>query len=53
MSYSFQCTSYVTGQMALFLKHEAEMHGTYTIQQINVYPTGVQVRLQLGYQLEP
>lgn len=29
--------------MALFLKQEAELHGTYTVQQINIYPTGVQV----------
>ncbi len=40
--------------MALFLKHEAELHKTYTVQQINMYPTGVQVCLKdllsyLGY----
>jgi hypothetical protein len=40
--YSFQCTSYVGGQMALWLKYEASLHGTYTVAQINVYPTGVQ-----------
>ncbi|KAH8588605.1 vitamin H transporter [Bisporella sp. PMI_857] len=38
----FQCTSYVGGQMALWLKYEASLHGTYTVAQINVYPTGVQ-----------
>ncbi|KAF2445462.1 MFS general substrate transporter [Karstenula rhodostoma CBS 690.94] len=38
----FQCTSYVGGQMAIWLKHEADMHGTYTIEQINLIPTGVQ-----------
>ncbi|KAJ5455840.1 uncharacterized protein N7458_004104 [Penicillium daleae] len=38
----FQCTSYVGGQMALWLKYEAEQHGTYTIPQINTIPTGVQ-----------
>ncbi|RYP66643.1 hypothetical protein DL769_005975 [Monosporascus sp. CRB-8-3] len=39
----FQCTSYATGQMALWLKHEAELHGTWTVQQINILPTGVQM----------
>ncbi|RYP93820.1 hypothetical protein DL770_000016 [Monosporascus sp. CRB-9-2] len=39
----FQCTSYATGQMALWLKHEAELHGTWTVQQINILPTGVQL----------
>ncbi|PSN65477.1 MFS general substrate transporter [Corynespora cassiicola Philippines] len=38
----FQCTSYVGGQMALWLKHEAELNGTYTVQEINLIPTGVQ-----------
>ncbi|KAJ5742310.1 hypothetical protein N7533_011719 [Penicillium manginii] len=38
----FQCTTYVGGQMALWLKHEAEKHGTYTIPEINTIPTGVQ-----------
>ncbi|PIG83917.1 vitamin H transporter [Aspergillus arachidicola] len=38
----FQCTSYVGGQMALWLKYEAEQHGTYTVPQINTIPTGVQ-----------
>ncbi|KXH50347.1 vitamin H transporter [Colletotrichum simmondsii] len=38
----FQCTSYVAGQMALWLKHEATLHGTYTVAEINVIPTGVQ-----------
>ena len=28
--------------MALWLKHEAELNGTYTIQEINLIPTGVQ-----------
>lgn len=40
--YSFQCTSYVGGQMGLWLKYEADNHGTYTVAQINIYPTGVQ-----------
>ena len=39
---SFQCTSYVGGQMALWLKYETQEHGTYTIPQINTIPTGVQ-----------
>ncbi|KAM0807021.1 putative Major facilitator superfamily (MFS) profile domain-containing protein [Seiridium cardinale] len=38
----FQCTSYVGGQMGLWLKYEADTHGTYTVSQINIYPTGVQ-----------
>ncbi|KAL0938069.1 Pantothenate transporter liz1-like protein 7 [Colletotrichum truncatum] len=38
----FQCTSYVGGQMAAWLKKEADMNGTYTIEQINLIPTGVQ-----------
>ncbi|KAK2753412.1 hypothetical protein FQN55_003541 [Onygenales sp. PD_40] len=38
----FQCTSYVAGQMALWLKDEAKLHGTYTVPQINTIPTGVQ-----------
>lgn len=28
--------------MALWLKHEATVNGTYTVAQINVIPTGVQ-----------
>lgn len=28
--------------MALWLKHEATLHGTYTVAEINVIPTGVQ-----------
>ena len=28
--------------MILWLKHEADLHGTWTIAQINVIPTGVQ-----------
>jgi hypothetical protein len=28
--------------MALWLKYEAEQHGTYTIPEINTIPTGVQ-----------
>jgi hypothetical protein len=39
---SFQCTSYVGGQMNIWLKYEADTHGTYTIPQVNIYPTGVQ-----------
>ncbi|ETS80960.1 hypothetical protein PFICI_08489 [Pestalotiopsis fici W106-1] len=38
----FQCTSYVGGQMNIWLKYEADTHGTYTIPQVNIYPTGVQ-----------
>ncbi|KAJ0335777.1 hypothetical protein COL922a_008791 [Colletotrichum nupharicola] len=38
----FQCTSYVSGQMALWLKHEADLNGTWTVAQINTIPTGVQ-----------
>ncbi|OAG11472.1 MFS general substrate transporter [Paraphaeosphaeria sporulosa] len=38
----FQCTSYVGGQMAIWLKYEADKHGTYTIEEINLIPTGVQ-----------
>lgn len=38
----FQCTSYVGGQMAIWLKYEADKHGTYTIEDINLIPTGVQ-----------
>ncbi|OOQ91738.1 putative vitamin H transporter [Penicillium brasilianum] len=33
---------YVGGQMALWLKHEATLHGTYTVPEINTIPTGVQ-----------
>ncbi|KAJ4303465.1 hypothetical protein N0V90_002360 [Kalmusia sp. IMI 367209] len=38
----FQCTTYVGGQMTIWLKYEADKHGTYTIEQINLIPTGVQ-----------
>ncbi|KAL4794270.1 major facilitator superfamily domain-containing protein [Aspergillus venezuelensis] len=38
----FQCTSYVAGQMILWLKDQADTHGTWTISQINMIPTGVQ-----------
>ncbi|OCT50355.1 putative transporter SEO1 [Cladophialophora carrionii] len=38
----FQCSSYATGQMSLWLKDEATKHGTYTVAQINIIPTGVQ-----------
>ncbi|WQF88315.1 Putative major facilitator superfamily, MFS transporter superfamily [Colletotrichum destructivum] len=38
----FQCTSYVGGQMQAWLKKEADMNGTYTIEEINLIPTGVQ-----------
>ncbi|KAF7547511.1 hypothetical protein G7Z17_g7674 [Cylindrodendrum hubeiense] len=38
----FQCTSYIAGQMILWLKHEADLNGTWTVAQINVIPTGVQ-----------
>ena len=38
----FQCTSYVGGQMAIWLKYEADKNGTYTIEEINLIPTGVQ-----------
>ncbi|OBT61876.1 hypothetical protein VE03_08756 [Pseudogymnoascus sp. 23342-1-I1] len=38
----FQCTSYPTGQMVLWLKDEAKKHGTYSIAQINTIPTAVQ-----------
>ncbi|KAF1979605.1 MFS general substrate transporter [Bimuria novae-zelandiae CBS 107.79] len=38
----FQCTTYVGGQMAIWLKYEADHHGTYTIEKINLIPTGVQ-----------
>jgi hypothetical protein len=36
-AYSFQCTTYVAGQMTLWLKDEG-----YSVAQINVYSTGVQ-----------
>lgn len=39
---SFQCTSYVAGQMILWLKDMADRNGTWTIPQINMIPTGVQ-----------
>ena len=39
---SFQCSSYVAGQMILWLKHEADVNGTFTVSQINMIPTGVQ-----------
>jgi hypothetical protein len=39
---SFQCSSYVAGQMILWLKHEADVNGTFTVSQINIIPTGVQ-----------
>ncbi|KAH8819893.1 major facilitator superfamily domain-containing protein [Xylogone sp. PMI_703] len=38
----FQCSSYPSGQMALWLKDEATKHGTYTVAQINTIPTAVQ-----------
>jgi hypothetical protein len=38
----FQCTSYIGGQMQAWLKKEADLHGTYTIEEINLIPTGVQ-----------
>ncbi|OLN86380.1 Pantothenate transporter liz1-like protein 7 [Colletotrichum chlorophyti] len=38
----FQCTSYVGGQMQAWLKKEADMNGTYSIEEINLIPTGVQ-----------
>ncbi|KAL4940087.1 hypothetical protein BDV06DRAFT_230609 [Aspergillus oleicola] len=38
----FQCTSYVAGQMILWLKDQADTHGTWTVSQINMIPTGVQ-----------
>ncbi|KAL4891175.1 MFS general substrate transporter [Aspergillus ambiguus] len=38
----FQCTSYVAGQMILWLKDNADKHGTWTVSQINMIPTGVQ-----------
>ncbi|OBT52151.1 hypothetical protein VE04_06210 [Pseudogymnoascus sp. 24MN13] len=38
----FQCSSYPTGQMGLWLKDEAKKHGTYTVAQINTIPTAVQ-----------
>ncbi|KAL5041876.1 hypothetical protein BDW71DRAFT_211712 [Aspergillus fruticulosus] len=38
----FQCTSYVSGQMILWLKDQADRHGTWTVSQINMIPTGVQ-----------
>ncbi|CAN9407478.1 unnamed protein product [Alternaria sp. RS040] len=38
----FQCTSYVGGQMQAWLKKEADLNGTYTIEEINLIPTGVQ-----------
>lgn len=38
----FQCTSYVGGQMQAWLKKEADLHNTYTIEEINLIPTGVQ-----------
>lgn len=38
----FQCTSYVGGQMQAWLKKEADLNGTYSIEQINLIPTGVQ-----------
>ncbi|KAM0331310.1 hypothetical protein ACHAQA_002980 [Verticillium albo-atrum] len=38
----FQCTSYVAGQMIVWLKYEADMHGTWTVEEINIIPTGVQ-----------
>ncbi|KAL2784185.1 major facilitator superfamily domain-containing protein [Aspergillus keveii] len=38
----FQCTSYVAGQMILWLKQEADLNGTWTVSQINQIPTGVQ-----------
>ncbi|KAJ8109657.1 hypothetical protein OPT61_g7306 [Boeremia exigua] len=38
----FQCTSYVGGQMQAWLKKEADLNGTYSIEEINLIPTGVQ-----------
>ena len=42
MRCSFQCTSYVAGQMILWLKDSADKHGTWTVSEINMIPTGVQ-----------
>ncbi|KAH8678939.1 major facilitator superfamily domain-containing protein [Tricladium varicosporioides] len=38
----FQCSSYPSGQMGLWLKDEAKKHGTYSVAQYNTIPTGVQ-----------
>lgn len=38
----FQCTSYVGGQMQAWLKKDADLYGTWTIEEINLIPTGVQ-----------
>ncbi|KAI0860068.1 major facilitator superfamily domain-containing protein [Xylaria cubensis] len=38
----FQSSSYVTGQMALWLKYEKDNFGAFEQWQVNVYPTGVQ-----------
>ncbi|KAH6658422.1 vitamin H transporter [Truncatella angustata] len=36
----FLSSTYPQGQMALWLKDQATKYGTYTVQQINTYPTG-------------
>lgn len=38
----FQCTSYVGGQMQAWLKKDADLYGTWSIEEINLIPTGVQ-----------
>ncbi|KFA72778.1 hypothetical protein S40288_06385 [Stachybotrys chartarum IBT 40288] len=38
----FQCTTWISGQMILWLKHESDTNGTWTISEINMIPTGVQ-----------
>ncbi|KAK1145244.1 hypothetical protein N8T08_004397 [Aspergillus melleus] len=40
--FTFQCTSYVAGQMILWLKDSADKYGTWTVSEINMIPTGVQ-----------
>ncbi|KAF1363967.1 MFS general substrate transporter [Lizonia empirigonia] len=37
----FQCTNYVGGQMQAWLKAEADMNGTYSIEEINLIPTAI------------
>lgn len=39
---SYQCTSYVSGQMILWLKYQQEQFGMWTVEEINMIPTGVQ-----------
>ncbi|KAM0275865.1 hypothetical protein ACHAQH_007337 [Verticillium albo-atrum] len=38
----FQCTTYVSGQMIVWLKYQADTYSTWTIAEINIIPTGVQ-----------